>query len=147
MISNHKPKKLVLFFGDNLLSSQNAEIRRQYGLLLQEIRAARIAAADCLLVTPTYEMEVSTRRNVPSKNLTNTRKVLAAIRAEVGDQCRIVDGLELMKESSLLRGETLSRVDVNGTSGCLGAAVNDNIHLCGEAAREFANRVCAEIKN
>ncbi|MBU6155183.1 MAG: hypothetical protein KGP28_12840 [Bdellovibrionales bacterium] len=147
LLAGHKPKKIVLFFGDNLLSAETPEIQRQYRLLLQGIRAAGIAPGDCLLVTPTYEMEVSTKRNVPAKNITNTRKVLAAIRAEVGEECRILDGLELMKSSPLLKHETLRRVAVEGTNGCFQAAANDNIHLCGEAARELANRVCAEIRN
>ncbi len=151
LLQGHKPKKLVLFFGDNLLSAETNEIRRQYRLFLQEIKDSGIAPADCLLVTPTFEMEVSTKRNVPSKNITNTRKVLAAIRAEVisdmSAECRILDGLELMKSSPLLKHETLRRVAVEGTNGCFQAAANDNIHICGEAAREFANRVCAEIRN
>jgi hypothetical protein len=147
LLQRHKPKKLVLFFGDNLLSAETLEIRRQYWLFLEEIRASGIAPGDCLLITPTYEMEVSSKRNVPSKNIANTRKVLAAIRAEVGEECRILDGLELMKASPHLKNETLRRVAVDGTSGCFQSAANDNIHICGEAAREFANRVCAEIRN
>jgi hypothetical protein len=147
LLAGHKPKRLVLFFGDNLLSAETPEIKRQYRLMLQEIRAAGVAPGDCLMVTPTFEMEVSTKRNVPSKNITSTRKVLAAIRSEVRDQCRILDGLELMKNSPLLRGEVLRRIAVEGTSGCFQAAANDNIHICGEAAREFANRVCGEIRN
>jgi len=98
-------------------------------------------------VTPTFEMEVSTKRNVPSKNLANTKKVLDAVRSEVRDQCRILDGLDLMKNSSLLRGEVLKRIAVEGTSGCFQAAANDNIHICGGAARELATHVCGEIRN
>jgi hypothetical protein len=147
LLSGHRPKKIVLFFGDNLLSAESREIRRQYRLLIREIREAGIAPADCLLLTPTFEMEVSSKRNVPSKNLANTEKVLAAIRAETGDECRILDGLELMKGSRLLKGETLKRIAVEGTGGCFQAAANDNIHICGEAARELANRVCGAVQN
>jgi hypothetical protein len=90
-------------------------------------------------------MGVSNHRNVPSKNKANTQKVIDAIRLEVGTSCKVVDGLKLMQESGLKVGDTLKRVNVPGTLGCLGAASNDNIHLCGEAAQEFARKVCSEI--
>ncbi len=148
LLSGHRPRKLILFFGDNLLTAEPMEIRRQYRLLLEQIRTAGISASDCILVTPTYEMEVSTKRNVPAKNLANTKRVLSAIRAEAGEGCRVFDGLELMRNSPLfLSNETLKRVHVPGTNGCLQAASNDNIHVCGEAARELAHKVCGQIRN
>jgi hypothetical protein len=72
--------------------------------------------------------------------------VIHAIESEAGAHCRTINGLEIMKTSSLLKGEVLSRVAVDGTSGCFGAAANDNIHYCGEAALELAEKVCDSLK-
>jgi hypothetical protein len=37
------------------------------------------------------------------------------------------------------------RVLIEGKAGCGGTAVNDNAHICGEAAKDFAQRVCELI--
>lgn len=147
LLKTHRPKKIVLFFGDNLLSASTSEIRRQYRELLDQVKNAAPRPEECILITPTFEMEVTERRNVPAKNLLNTKKVINAIKSETQDHCVILDGLELMKNSAFLDNETLKRISVPGTRGCLGGAINDNIHLCGEAAKEFAEQSCKAIRN
>jgi hypothetical protein len=145
LIEIHQPSRVLLFFGDNLLSATPAEIRKQFRDLIGVLDPRGIRGENCILLTPTYEMAVASKRNVPSKNLENTLKVIHAIETEASGHCRIINGLETMKSSPLLKGETLSRVAVDGTSGCFGAATNDNIHYCGKAAQELAERVCEFI--
>ncbi len=145
LIETHRPTQTLLFFGDNLLTASTDEIRSQYRKVIQTLEKAGIRRENCTLLTPTYEMAVATKRNVPSKDLENTIKVIKAIEAEAGTSCRILNGLDLMKESPLLKGETLSREGVEGTSGCFGGAANDNIHYCGKAAQELAEKTCRAI--
>jgi len=145
LLDIHQPSRVLLFFGDNLLSASAEEIRNQYRKMTGTLEKGGIHGENCILLTPTYEMAVASKRNVPSKNLENTVKVIKAIEAEAGSKCRILNGLELMKDSPLLKGEVLDRVAVEGTSGCFGAAANDNIHYCGRAAEELAEKVCASL--
>lgn len=145
LIEIHQPKKVLLFFGDNLLTARTETVRTQYRQMIGILKDAGIEGENCILVTPTYEMTVATKRNVPAKNLENTRKVTEAIRAETEGKCRIIDGLEVMRKSPLFEDDRLRRVGVPGTSGCFGAASNDNTHYCGAAAKDFAEKVCEEV--
>ena len=65
-----------------------------------------------------------------------------AIRQAIGDQCQVIDGLDLMRNSLLLVDSRLKRVQPEGQADCFGKSENDNIHYCGEAAKEMANKVC-----
>jgi hypothetical protein len=145
LIEIHQPTRALLFFGDNLLTASTDEIRRQFRGLIDILQARGINGENCILLTPTYEMAVASKRNVPSKNFENTLKVIRAIQSEAGTACKVLNGLELMKESPLLKGEVLAREPVEGTSGCFGAAANDNIHYCGRAARELADKTCEAL--
>jgi hypothetical protein len=105
-----------------------------------------IASQNCFFLTPTYEMQVATKRNVSKKYLANTQRINAAIKKAIADRCQVLDGLEIMKESPYFDGkELLKRIQVEGKTGCAGAATNDNIHICGMAAKDLAERVCDRI--
>ncbi len=145
LIGIHEPSRVLLFFGDNLLSANTDEIRKQFREMIGILDSKGIRGENCILLTPTYEMAVASKRNVPSKNLENTLKVLRAVQTEVAARCRIINGLEIMKDSPLLKGDILAREAVEGTSGCFGPAANDNIHYCGKAAQELAEKVCETV--
>jgi hypothetical protein len=147
LIEIHHPKKVLIFFGDNLLTNTPAEIKNQYHLMLQVLKQAGYGPKECLLVTPTYEMAIATKRNVSAKTVANTEKVLGAIKDEIGEACTVISGLQIMDNSPYLADQKLKRIGVEGTTGCFGAAANDNLHLCGESAQDFANRVCTKIEN
>ena len=148
MLKAHGPKKVLVFFGDNLLTNTREEVLKQFKGMAEEITAQKYKSTECFFLTPTYEMEVSVKRNVPAKNLENTLRVIGWIKEAVGDRCQVIDGVELMKNSSYhLDSNLMKRVQVKGLVGCDGGAKNDNIHLCGEAATEFAERVCARLAN
>lgn len=148
MLEAHRPRRVLAFFGDNVLGASSAEIARQFDRLTSAIAAAGIKPADCFIMTPTYEMAVQRRRNVAAKDLAATRKVRDAARSAVGTRCRFVDGLALMDASPHLdkAAGTLARAQSAGMSGCLGASGNDNVHVCGEAAKDLAGRVCALLR-
>jgi hypothetical protein len=147
MIEAHKPKKLMLFFGDNLIASSDEEIVSQVDKTMKTIEESGLAPNDCYFLTPTYEMEVATKRNVTRKNFENTLRITLAIKKTISGRCQHLDGLELMRSSAYLTSnKLLKRVQIPGLPGCGGAAVNDNIHVCGEAAKDFANKVCALLK-
>jgi hypothetical protein len=147
-LAAHTPKKVAAFFGDNLLGQPPQTVTAQFDRFVAAISQANVAPENCLIVTPTYEMETGGKRSVPSKDLANTQKVAAAARAAMGGRCLIVDGTDLMRTSSHLieaqGGPYLMRHAVAGTSGCGASA--DNIHVCGEAARDLANRVCDRLR-
>lgn len=146
MLEAHDPKKFLAFLGDNLLSLSSAEIQTQFKNLLSFIKAKNISYENCYFLTPTYELEVRDRRNVPGKNLANTQKVIAAIKEAVEGSCQVIDGLDLMKDSPYHQNnDLLKRVQRSDGAGCIGASANDNIHICGEAAFDFANRVCNKL--
>ncbi len=145
LIGIHQPSRVLLFFGDNLLSASTDEIRKQFREMIRILENKGIRGENCILLTPTYEMAVASKRNIPSKNLENTLKVLRAVQTEVAARCRIINGLEIMKDSPLLKGDILAREAVEGTSGCFGPAANDNIHYCGKAAQELAEKVCETV--
>jgi hypothetical protein len=145
LIRIHQPKEVLLFFGDNLLSSPTAEVRKQFRGLVETLVRMGIDENHCTLLTPSFEMEVASKRNVPSKNLENTQKVIAAILEEAQGKCRILNGLEIMEQTVFRSGDLLRRIPVEGTSGCFGKAANDNIHYCGAAAQELAQQVCKQL--
>ena len=147
MLETHHPKRVVVFLGDNMLTESTAEISTQFTSFLKVLFAHEIQAKDCFFITPTFQMEVATKRNVPSKNFVNTLKVIQAIKQAIQDKCTVLDGTEIMKKTSYyLDNDTLKRVLIPGLAGCSGASANDNVHICGEAARELANQVCATLR-
>jgi hypothetical protein len=147
MIEAHKPKKLLLFFGDNLIASSDEEIVSQLEKTMKTIEESGLSPKDCYFLTPTYEMEVATKRNVTRKNFENTLRITLAIKKTIIGHCQHINGLELMKSSAYLtKNQLLKRVEIPGLTGCGGAAVNDNIHVCGQAARDLANKVCELFK-
>jgi hypothetical protein len=147
MLQSLQPKKVLLFFGDNLMAETSATIETQFKNLLSYVSAGKIEKRDCYLLTPTFEMEVSSHRNVKGKTLENTNKVIAAMTKAAGDSCQVINGLDLIKASPYyLKANLVKRVAIPGDIGCTGAATDDNIHLCGEAARYLAQATCNKLK-
>jgi hypothetical protein len=145
LLKLHHPKAVLLQFGDNLLSLTEPAIEAQTRELLDEVEAAGLDADTCFFATPTHEMAVRTRRNVPAKNLENTLKVKRAIERASKGRCTLLDGIALLANSPLLENGTLKRVAIAETLGCSGSAVNDNTHACGEAAKAWAEAVCQAL--
>lgn len=148
MIAGHQATKVTIFLGGNLTGSSEATVKSQFNSLLQQVAVNNIAPENCTLITPTYEMAVATHRAVANRTLENTKKIINGIKSAAQGKCKVIDGLEVMKNSSLFDASknTLKRIGVEGTAGCLGANRNDNIHLCGEAAKEYANKVCQLLR-
>lgn len=143
IIEYYQPKKVAFNFGGNYISMSNEIIENETLRLKQVIEQYKIAHKDCYFITPTYEMEVRDHRNVPLKNLSNIQRINRIITSNLGDHCQIIDGLEVMNDSIYFDGnELLKRINIVGRSGCMGAAQNDNTHVCGEAARDYAQRLC-----
>ncbi len=143
MVDAYQPKKIVFFFGDNYIGNTENEIIKDAELLVKTLDEKNISSTNCYFLTPTYEMQVQTKRNVPRKNLANTQRIRDALRKGLNGRCQFLDGLELMKSSAFFDGkELLKRVLIEGKPGCSGAAGNDNIHICGEAAKDLALKVC-----
>lgn len=146
LIEFHNPERVAVFLGDNLISLQDNQIRLQVQRTLEVLQQSGVNYGQCIFITPTFEMQVSVKRNVPLKDYKNTLRINTIIKDTVSDNCLIIDGLDLMKTSSfLLKNQTLMRKGSRGLIGCGGAALNDNIHYCGEAAAEFATKVCEKI--
>lgn len=145
LLKHHSPQAVLLQFGDNLLSLPPSEIEAQTAGILNELERAGLDRDHCFFATPTFEMAVSTRRNVPAKNLQNTLKVRQAIERAAKDRCTLLDGTSLLAHSPWLEHGLLKRVSIPGTVGCAGSAVNDNTHVCGEAARAWAEAVCRAL--
>lgn len=143
MLKAHKPKKLLIQFGSNMASSTDEAIKAQVDLLMKTVGENGITSERCYFLTSSYEMEVESRRNLPDRNLATFQRMNKLIKEAVGDRCKIISGLELMKDSPYFDGkELLYRRLIPGLGGCGGAAVNDNVHICGEAARDLAERAC-----
>ena len=143
MLETHLPKKVLFFFGDNHIASSSEEIIKDTDLLMKTVSEKGILPENCFFLTPTFEMEIKTKRNVSRKNLTNTLRISQAIQVGLKSRCQLIDGLELMRSSPFFDGkELLKRVQVEGKIGCAGAASNDNIHVCGEAAKDLATKIC-----
>lgn len=143
MLDEHQPKKILFQFGGNMISQTDEEIKKQIDRLMITVTEKGIRREDCYFLTPTYEMAVATNRNVPRRNLQAVLRINDLISQAINDRCQILNGVELMKDSAYFDGkELLKRVMIEGLPGCGGAAVNDNVHVCGEAARDMAKKVC-----
>ncbi len=143
MIEAHNPQKIVFEFGGNYISQTDDFIRKDIQNLVKLIQSKGISKTNCFFIHQTYEMEVSTKRNVPLKNFKNMKRVGSIIQTEIENHCQFIDSFEIMKNSPYFDGqELLKRVPIEGRAGCMGAATNDNAHICGEAARDFAERLC-----
>lgn len=148
IIDSYQPKKLLLFFGDNMIASTDEDIKKEINELISVLDAKNIKRDNCYFLTPTFEMEVKDKRNVTRKNLSNTERIKNIISTTINDQCQHIDGLEIMKGSAYFDGkELLKRQIIEGKPGCGGAAQNDNIHICGEAAKDLAEKVCLIFNN
>lgn len=144
MVDAFTPKRVLFFFGDNYIGNSDAEIIKDTELLIKTLDEKNIPQENCYFLSPTYEMQIVTKRNVPRKNLANTQRIINALKKGLNGHCHFLDGLEIMKDSEFFDGkELLKRVQVEGKPGCSGAAGNDNIHICGKAAQDFANKVCS----
>jgi hypothetical protein len=148
MLETHQPKKVLFFFGDNHIASSDEEIIKETELLMKTVNEKGVSPENCFFLTPTFEMEIKTKRNVSRKNLLNTERITQAIRSGIQSRCQLIDGVEIMKSSSYFDGkELLKRVQVEGKIGCAGAASNDNIHICGEAAKDLALKICQTLNS
>jgi len=123
-------------------------IKKEIIELIKIINEKKISLKNCYFLTPSFEMEVKTKRNVTRKNITNTERIRDIIADTILNQCQHIDGLEIMKASAYFDGkERLRRVLIQGRAGCGGAAENDNIHLCGEVAKDLAQKVCSLLND
>ena len=144
MLEAHTPRKVLFEFGGNYISVPNEIISSQINQLMETVAQKGISPENCYFLNQTYEMEVSTKRNVPLKDLKNIKRIAEVITKAIDSRCQILSGLDIMKDSPYFDGkELLKRVQVDGRSGCSGAAVNDNAHVCGAAAKDFAERICS----
>jgi len=144
MIAAYQAKKVFIALGDNIMGSTSATAKVQFSKLLESVQANNIAPENCVILTPTYEMQTTTRRSVAIKTLENTKRIIEGIKSAAAGKCRVIDGTEVMAQSEFFipSQKILKRINVTGTGGCTGANQNDNIHVCGKAAQDYANRVC-----
>ena len=146
MLEAHQPKKVFFQFGGNMISLTDSEVGKQIEVLMGTATDKGIKAENCYFMTPTYEMAVASNRNVPTRNLQAVRKIHALIDNAIKGRCQVISGVELMKDSPLFDGkELLKRIPIAGKPGCSGAAENDNVHVCGEAAQDMAQRMCDRL--
>lgn len=146
ILKTHRPQKIVFNFGGNMIGLKDTTIADQTNKLTTILKDFNIQPENCFFITPTFEMEVESRRNIPGRNLKNVLKVTKLIKRSLNDSCTLISGVDLMKVSDFFDGnELLKRVVIPGDIGCSGAAKNDNVHICGEAAKDFANRICKII--
>jgi hypothetical protein len=147
MLKSYLPKKVLFFFGDNYIASSDEMITQDIGQFAKTLEQNFISKENCFFLTPTFEMEVKTKRNVSRKNIANTLRINQIIKNNLDNKCQMIDGIELMKDSPYFDGkELLKRVQIQDRIGCAGAAMNDNIHLCGAAAEDMAKRICQVIR-
>jgi hypothetical protein len=145
MLAAHTPKKILLSFGGNYIGKtiDFEKIQKEIIRMLQIIQGHGITYQQCLFVSPTFEMEVANQRNIPHRDLSAVLKVTDFIRPILKDKCQLLEGVKLMQDSVLLNEKKiLKRLSIPGTTGCAGSAVNDNVHICGEAAQELAHKLC-----
>ena len=146
ILKTHNAKKVLFFFGDNLLLRGRKTIEKEFSKLAKIVKESP-PKSNCYILTPSFEMEVKNKRNSKHKNLKNTLKVINSAIKGVGDRCQVISGVELMSDSELLKNKTLKRIQFGNLPSCLGRASNDNTHICGVAAKELADRVCKIINN
>lgn len=145
MLAAHTPKKILLSFGGNYIGKtiDEAKVKKEIIRTMEIVQSHGLTKAQCFFVAPTFEMEVATQRNIPHRDLEAVKRVTEIIRPLLQEKCQLVEGTILMQDSVLLNVKKyLRRVQVPGTNGCLGAAQNDNVHICGEAASEMAHKLC-----
>lgn len=148
MLLEHDPKRVVFEFGGNYIGEtiNLTKIKTDVRALMKVIADNKIDQENCFFLTPTFEMQVATKRNIPHHNLKGVIIVRDLIKSLIKGSCTHIDGLDVMKESDYFDGkEFLKRIPIAGKPGCSGAASNDNVHVCGEAAKELAERVCERI--
>ena len=144
MLETHAPQRILVEFGGNYNAQPDEFIAQDIRKLIKVLQTKNISKENCFFLHQTYEMEVATKRNVPHKNYENMKRVGNVIQKTIEEACQFIDGFELMKNSPYFDGkELLKRIPIEGRPGCMGAAANDNAHLCGEAAKDFASRVCS----
>jgi hypothetical protein len=147
ILNFYKPQKIVLNFGGNSISQSEQQIKNDIYKAIKILNINEIPGHQCYFVTPSFEMEVATRRNLPSRDLDAVTKITEIISRHLANRCQLVSGLDLMQKSNLLNpvNFTLKRIPIEGDIGCLGAAANDNVHICGLAAKELADKICELI--
>lgn len=146
MLDSHTPQKVIFQFGGNMIYLSDTQVTKQIDDLMLKVVKRGIEASRCIFVTPTFEMEVESNRNVPARNLKAVLKVNKLIREAIKERCQVLDGVELMKDSVYFDGkEFLKREPIPGMVGCGGAATNDNVHVCGFAAQDWADKICEKI--
>lgn len=143
MLKDHTPKKLVMSFGGNYNLNAENVITQQMNQFIQILKKYNISRDRCFFITPTFEMQVRDRRNVPSRTRQTSEQVHSIISKLIEGHCQTFSGVKLMQDSIYFDGkELLLRVPVNGRNGCMGAAENDNVHICGMAALDYAEKIC-----
>jgi hypothetical protein len=143
ILSSHRPLKIVFNFGGNMIRQTDQDITNQITRLMTIVSDHNIKPVDCYFITPTFEMEVESNRNVPVRNLESVTRVTNLIKNSLNRQCTLLSGLEIMKSSPYFDGKELLKREIIPTDGgCGGAAKNDNVHICGKAAQDYANRLC-----
>lgn len=143
MLKEHNPQVVFFEFGGNYIGTDDQIIVNQMKRFVQILEENQIKYEQCYFLTPTYEMQVATQRNAPSRNLKNTIHVRDLMVNIIKNKCQHLDGIEMMKNSAFFDGkEYLKRIPIEGKPGCMGAAQNDNVHVCGEAAKDLAKKVC-----
>ncbi len=148
MLKNYLPKRVLFFFGDNYIASTDEMISKDLSQFSKVITDNFITKENCFFLTPTFEMEIKTKRNVTRKNLANTIRINQLIEKGLKETCQIINGVELMKDSEFYDGkELLKRVQIEDKIGCSGGALNDNIHICGRAAEDLARKTCQILRS
>lgn len=149
ILKSHLPQTLVLSFGGNWIGQDEKVIRQEINKAVNIINKQSATLAKCYFITPTFEMAVDQRRSVPRRTLEAVKQVTEIIHEQLQGHCQLINGVDLMADSSLLdkKTNTLKRIPIPSDTGCSGAAVNDNVHVCGEAAREMAYKICEKILN
>ena len=69
VLQQHSPRKIVLSFGGNWIGQSETVIKQDLNNTIAILRKNQISKEQCYFITPTYEMQVDQRRNVPSRNL------------------------------------------------------------------------------
>jgi hypothetical protein len=149
MLPPHQAKRIAFSFGGNYIGKTiNVEqVKKETTDLVKLIQQHGYKQESCFYIGPSFEMEVRDRRNIAHRDLAAVEKINAILRPILDGNCQFISGIDLMRSSPYFDGkELLRRVQVAGANGCAGAAENDNVHICGEAARDYALRLC-EVLN
>lgn len=129
-----------------MINQSDESVSNQVIKLNNILAKFKILPENCFFITPTYEMQVKSNRNIPHRNLKNVLHLTSIIKNALGLSCTHISGVDLMKNSPYFDGVELLIRDIIPTDlGCGGAAENDNVHICGKAAKDFAQRLCSII--